>query len=412
MIDLKLLREQTENIKALILKKEPSFEVDQLINLDNKVKSLQSEIENLRKEKNKLAKKGVQGVTTEIKEKSIEIGKKLKIQEKELVELEEKFNNLWLSCPNIPQDDIPQGNKESNKVVKTEGEKQNFSFTPKNHVELGEKLGWFDLEKAANMSGSHFIFYKEPAVKLMYALTHLMLKNNVKHGFKPMLPPYLVKEQALVNSGNLPKFESDFYKTQDGLCLIPTAEVSLTNIHANEILFAKQLPLRYCAWTSCFRREAGGYGATDRGLIRIHQFEKVEIYSLTEPEKSNDELDMMLQCAQNLLKELGLHYRVSLLASQDCSFASSKTYDIEVWLPGQNEFYEVSSCSNCTDFQSRRAKIRYRKTANAKPNLVHTLNASSLALPRLVVAIMETYQKEDGSIELPPLLEEAMANIW
>ena len=412
MIDLKLLREQTENIKALILKKEPSFEVDQLINLDNKVKSLQSEIENLRKEKNKLAKKGVQGVTTEIKEKSIEIGKKLKIQEKELVELEEKFNNLWLSCPNIPQDDIPQGNKESNKVVKTEGEKQNFSFTPKNHVELGEKLGWFDLEKAANMSGSHFIFYKEPAVKLMYALTHLMLKNNVKHGFKPILPPYLVKEQALVNSGNLPKFESDFYKTQDGLCLIPTAEVSLTNIHANEILFAKQLPLRYCAWTSCFRREAGGYGATDRGLIRIHQFEKVEIYSLTEPEKSNDELDMMLQCAQNLLKELGLHYRVSLLASQDCSFASSKTYDIEVWLPGQNEFYEVSSCSNCTDFQSRRAKIRYRKTANAKPNLVHTLNASSLALPRLVVAIMETYQKEDGSIELPPLLEEAMANIW
>lgn len=412
MIDLKQLREDTNKIKSLLLKKEPNFNVDKLISLDDKVKSLQSEIEILRKEKNDLAKQGSKGITPEIREKSIEIGKNLKTKENELLDVEKEFKNLWLSCPNIPQEDIPEGNKESNKVVKTIGEKPHFNFTPKNHVELNEKLNWFDLEVAAKMSGSHFIFYKEMGTKLIYALTHLMLKNNVQNGFKPMLPPYLVKEQALVNSGNLPKFEGDFYKTQDGLCLIPTAEVSLTNIHADQILSSEELPKRYCSWTSCFRREAGGYGSTDRGLIRIHQFEKVEIYSLTEPEKSNDELNLMVQNAEKLLQQLGLHYRISLLAAQDCSFASSKTFDIEVWLPGQNQFYEVSSCSNCTDFQSRRAKIRYRKNTDAKPELVHTLNASSLALPRLIVAIMETYQKEDGTIELPLILQEAMNNIW
>jgi seryl-tRNA synthetase len=412
MIDLKLLKEQPAKIKELILRKEPSFDVDQLISLDDQVKSLQIEIESLRKEKNELAGKGAKNITTEIKEKSIELSKKIKTQEEALIDLETRLKKLWLSCPNVPQDDIPLGGKEANKPVRIIGEKRNFGFTPKNHVELGEKLGWFDLQKAAEISGSHFILYKEPAVKLIYALTHLMLKNNVKHGFTPMFPPYLVKKETLVNSGNLPKFEGDFYETQDGLCLIPTAEVSLTNLHVDQILSADQLPLRYTAWTSCFRREAGGYGATERGLIRIHQFEKVEIYSFCEPEKSNQELEMMVNCAENLLKQLGLHYRVSLLAAQDCSFGSARTYDIEVWLPGQNQFYEVSSCSNCTDFQARRSRIRYRKAQDSKPTLVHTLNASSLALPRLMVALMENYQTEDGKIELPKILQETLANIW
>lgn len=290
--------------------------------------------------------------------------------------------------------------------------KKQFDFEPKHHVDLNEKLNWFDFKKVTDITGSNFVLYKDMGVKLIYALTRLMIKNNVVYGYKPVMPPLLARKEALVNSGNLPKFAGDFYETQDELCLIPTAEVSLTNLHAKEILPVDELPLRYAAWTSCFRKEAGGYGATDRGLIRIHQFEKVEIYAITEPEKSNEEHERMLACSKKLLDELGLHYQVSLLAAQDCSFASSKTYDIEVWLPGQKEYYEVSSCSNCTDFQARRAKIRYRGSSVAKPKLVHTLNSSSLALPRLMVALMETYQQADGNIVLPTVLQEAMDNIW
>jgi len=412
MINLKLLKEQTKKIKELILKKEPKFEIEKLIELDGKIKSLQLDLESLRKEKNELVGKGSSEVTPQVREQSIEIGKKIKGKEKELAELEPVFKKLWLSCPNILQEDVPEGNKESNQVVRTFGEKKKFDFVPKNHVELGQNLGWFDFDAAASMAGSNFALYKGDAVKLMYVLTHLMLKNNVKHGFSPILPPYLVSEESLVNSGNLPKFEGDFYKMQDGLCLIPTAEVNLTNLYMDKILSAEQLPLRHTAWTSCFRREAGGYGATDRGLIRIHQFEKVEIYSICEPEKSDEELELMLECAQNLLKQLGLHYRVSLLAAQDCSFSSSKTYDIEVWLPGQNEYYELSSCSNCTDFQSRRAKIRYRTKTDSKPVLVNTLNASSLALPRLIVALLETYQQKDGMLDLPVILKDLMDKYW
>ncbi|KKP22595.1 MAG: Serine-tRNA ligase [candidate division TM6 bacterium GW2011_GWF2_28_16] len=412
MIDLNLLRTDADKIKKLILKKEPKFEINKLIDLDIKVRALNLEIENLRKEKNDLAAKGKQGITQELRDKSIEISKLLKDKENNLLEIEKDFKKLLLSCPNIPQDDIPEGNKESNKTAWDFGSKKEFNFKPKNHVELNEKLGWFDFDAATVMSGSNFIFYKKDAVKLIYALTNLMLKNNYQHGFEPVIPPYLVKEQALVNSSNLPKFEGDFYKMQDDLCLIPTAEVSLTNVHAGQILNVQDLPKRYAAWTSCFRREAGGYGSTERGLIRIHQFEKVEIYSVCEPKESNEELIRMIKSAEKILQMLGLHYRVSLLAAQDCSFASSKTYDIEVWLPGQGQYYEVSSCSNCTDFQARRAQIRYRKSADSKPELVHTLNASSLALPRLMVALMEVYQQQDGSVILPKVLQDAMNNLW
>ncbi len=412
MIDLSLLRKEPLKLKKLILKKEPKFEIDKLIDLDSQVRSLMSEVETLRKEKNELAAMAKGGITSEVRDKSIEIGKTLKQKEKSLSGLEVDFKSLLLSCPNVPQEDVPEGNKESNKVSWDFGSQKEFSFKPKNHVELNEKLDWFDFDAAIAMSGSNFVFYKKDAVKLIYALTNLMLKNNYSHGFEPVIPPYLVKEQSLVNSGNLPKFEGDFYKTQDDLCLIPTAEVCLTNVHSNQILSSQDLPKRYAAWTGCFRREAGGYGSTDRGLIRIHQFEKVETYSICQPEESNEELVRMIKSAEKILQLLGLHYRVSLLAAQDCSFASSKTYDIEVWLPGQNQYYEVSSCSNCTDFQSRRAKIRYRKNQDSKPELVHTLNASSLALPRLIVALMETYQQEDGSIVFPKVLQDAMNNLW
>lgn len=413
MIDLIALREQTEQIKALILRKDPDFDVDRLIELEKTTRSLRQEVEFLRKQKKDLSAQAVGGLTENLREQSIEIGKQIKEAEAELETVDHELKQLWLSCPNIPESTVQIGNKEANKVVKTAGKKPTFTFTPKHHLELNEKAAWFDMHAGTRMSGAQFVFYNEIGTKVIYALTHLMLKNNKKHGFNPVYPPALVTEQSLYNSGNLPKFKGDFYEiTADKLCPIPTAEVPLTNLHADHIFEAEKLPMRYCAWTSCFRREAGGYGATDRGLIRIHQFEKVELYALTKPEDSNQELNKMLACAEDILQQLGLHYQISLLATQDMSFASAKTFDIEVWLPGQNQFYEVSSASNCKEFQARRAAIRYRKTKESKPELVHTLNASSLALPRLMVALMETYQKEDGTITLPTALQEIMNNLW
>ncbi|QQR49483.1 serine--tRNA ligase [bacterium] len=413
MIDLSRLRQDPETIKTLILRKEPGFAIDSLIDLDQRVRSIRSDVEQLRKEKNELAKQGAGGVTAQVRERAIQLGKDLKTKEQDLEVAEKEFNHLWLSCPNIPQDDIPVGDKADNKVVKTFGQKPVFSFTPKNHVELNEQAQWFDLQVGAAIAGSQFVFYNEFGTKIIYALTSLMLRNNVKHGFKPVLPPALIQEKGLYNAGNLPKFEGDFYKVNDeNLCLIPTSEVSLTNLHADQIIAGDQLPLRYTAWTSCFRREAGSHGANDRGLIRIHQFEKVELFAITKPEDSNNELDRMVAAAEDILQSLGLHYRITLLAAQDCSFQSAKTFDIEVWLPGQDRFYEVSSCSNCQDFQARRASIRYRTKPEEKPCLVHTLNASSLALPRLMVALMETYQQEDGSIKLPEHVQKLIDNVW
>lgn len=413
MIDLIQLRTNFDKTKELLLKKEPSFPIDTLRELDAKVRTLQATVEELRSQKNELANAAKGGVTQQLREQSIAIGKELKEKEGACALVQEEFDKLYLACPNIPQEDVPVGNKESNVPIKVVNNKPRFSFTPKNHVELLENLGWVDFESATAMSGAQFVLYKGDGLKMLYALTNLMIKNNVKHGYEPVLPPYLVTAQALTNSGNLPKFAEDLYHlAADGLYVIPTAEVPLTNMHANKILPAAQLPIRNTAWTSCFRREAGGYGATERGLIRIHQFEKVELYSVVLPEQADAELQRMVTCAQDLLVQLGLHYQVSLLAGQDCSFSSAKTFDIEVWLPGQDRYYEVSSASNCTDFQARRAQIRYREGEGAKPKLAYTLNSSSLALPRLMVAIMECYQQEDGTIALPEVLKNAMDQVW
>lgn len=413
MIDLNLLREHTEQTKELLLRKEPSFDIDGLIKLDHESRSVRAEVEAIRQEKNNLAAMGAKGVTPELREKAQELSKALKDKEELLKKVEDDLKVLWLSCPNLPNPDLPLGNKEANKPVRFHGEKKPFSFQPKHHLDLNTKNQWFDLETASSLSGTQFVLYLEQGAKIIYALTRMMLRNNVKHGFTPVMPPVLINEKAMYNSGNLPKFAGDYYSLpHDGLCLIPTAEVSLTSVYANQIFSADQLPKRMTAWTSCFRREAGGYGSADRGLIRIHQFEKVELYTITHPEDSFNELEGMVSCAEQLLKDLGLHYRVSLLAAQDCSFSSAKTYDIEVWLPGQNQFYEISSCSNCTDFQARRAGLRYRKTVDSKPTLAHTLNGSSLALPRLMVALMENYQQEDGSIQLPAILQKEMDALW
>jgi len=411
MIDLVTLRENPAFIFERVKKKDPQFAIEKLYELDKEVRALGTSVETLRAEKNELARQGKSGVTEELKERSRTISKELKEKEDALGTVTEEFKSLYLRCPNILSDDVQAGNKESNKVVKVFGEKPEYHFPLKNHVELGEALGWFDFEAAARITGSNFALYKGDVVRLMYALMVYMFNNNLKHGFSPVLPPYLVSEKSLEGASNFPKFKDDVYSVPaDNLYLTPTSEVNLSNMYRDAILTPEQLPIRMTSWTSCFRREAGGYGATERGLIRIHQFEKVELYSITKPEDSMQELDRMIACAESIVQALGLHYRISLLAAQDCSFASAKTYDIEVWMPGQKEYKEISSASNCTDFQARRCAIRYRPEAGKPTQLVHTLNASSLALPRLLVALMETYQQEDGSIAIPDVLKNVV--VW
>jgi seryl-tRNA synthetase len=406
MIDLNLLREHPQNIIERIKRKDPHFDARLLLKKDEQVRSLRTTVEDLRHRKNELASQGKKGITDELRQESIALGRELKEREKELAAAEKIFSDLYLSCPNIPQDDIPIGGKECNKVVRQEGEKPSFAFPIKNHVELGEALGWFDFQAAAKMTGSQFVLYKDDAVRLIYALTMFMLSHNQKQGYRFVLPPYLINEKSLEVSGNFPKFRDQVYHVVDDcLYLSPTSEVNLANLYREEILNGATLPIRMTSWTSCFRREAGGYGAMERGLIRIHQFEKVELFTLCQPEDGDKELDRMVATAEQLLQKLGLTYRISLLATQDCSFPSARTYDIEVWMPGQGAWYEVSSCSNCTDFQARRGNIRFRRTSTSKPELVYTLNGSSLALPRLIVALMETYQQEDGTIALPDILK-------
>ena len=406
MIDLTLLRENPEKVVELLKRKEPGFDIHLLQKLDKDFRALNLEVEELRRQKNELASSAKGGITPEIREKSIEIGKLLKAKETDLNDVKSAFDKLYFECPNIPMEDLPIGNKSENKVIYEFGKKPDFKFAPKNHVELGEKLGWLDFEAAAKMTGSQFAFYKKDAAKLVYALAMYMIQNNLKHGYELILPPFLVNEKSLFVASNFPKFRDQVYEVTDNLYLTPTSEVNLTNLYRDHIFKNSELPVRMTSWTNCFRREAGAYGAHERGLIRIHQFDKVELYTICEPANAEFEQERMLNCAQDLLKALGLHYRISLLATEDCSFPSAKTYDIEVWLSGQGQYYEVSSISNCTDFQARRGNIRFKTSENSKTEYVYTLNASSLAFPRLIVAIMEAYQKEDGSVEIPEILKK------
>lgn len=409
MIDLNVLRNDPERVTVLIHKKDPEFNVKRLLDCDARVRSLIISVETLRSQKNELVEKAKVGITPEIRDASINIGKQLKEEEAALHAQQKEFEELYLICPNLILDDVPEGGKEQNKVVRTWGEKPQLTFAGKNHVELGEQNKWFNFEAATQVAASNFVWYEQAGAEVIYALTRFMLKNNKKHGFTMAIPPYLCNATTLTVSGNFPKFKEDVFTVEaDQLYTIPTSEVSLVNKYRDTIITTNELPIRMTAWTSCFRREAGNYGKMERGLIRIHQFEKVELVSLCKPSESEQELERMVACAENMLQELGLHYQVSLLAAQDCSFQSAKTYDIEVWLPGQNRYYEVSSASNCTDFQARRGKIRHRASSEDKTELVHTLNASSLALPRLMVALMETYQQPDGSIKLPDVLMQEM----
>ncbi len=411
MIDLAFLRNEPARVFDLVARKDPNFPIRRLSELDGQVRSLQQEVEALRSERNELARAGKSGVTDTLREQAKLLGEKIKTKEALLATIESEFRDLYLRCPNLPYEDLPLGGKEANFEARSFGEKAQFNFEPKTHVELAAQLGWIDFEAAARMTASNFALYRNGGVLLQYALSMFMLNTARSHGYSPVLPPFLINEKALEGASNFPRFKEEVFAVEkDGLYLTPTAEVNLANLYRDTIFAPDELPVRLTALTSCFRREAGGYGASERGLIRIHQFDKVELFALCTPENSSDEQERMLACAESILQRLGLHYRVMLLAAQDCSFASAKTYDLEVWMPGQKEYKEVSSISNCTDFQARRCMMRYRQE-QGKNQLIHTLNGSSLALPRLFVALLETYQQSDGSVALPEILRSVCVGI-
>jgi seryl-tRNA synthetase len=331
----------------------------------------------------------------------------IKEQEKQLAGVEERLQAVNLTLPNVPDPSVPVGATEKdNVVVRTWGEAPRFPFTPRQHFEIGEKLGLLDFERAAKVSGSRFVFYRGDLARLERALAAFMIDVHTSRGYSEVLPPYLVNRAAMTVTGQLPKFEEDAFKTAgpDERFLIPTAEVPVTNYHADEILEGDRLPLHYCAFSPCFRAEAGAAGKDTRGLIRMHQFHKVELVKFAKPEQSMEALEAMVDDATEVLRRLGLHHRVVLLCTGDMGFASMKTYDVEVWLPGAGQFREISSCSNCGDFQARRGKIRFRPAAGEKPQLCHTLNGSGLAVGRTLVALLENGQREDGTVRLPDVL--------
>ncbi len=344
------------------------------------------------------------------------VSDEIKALDGQLQEVEQKIRDFLLVIPNIPDESVPVGpDASANREVRRVGEPKRFSFTPRAHWDLGPELGILDFERAAKVSGARFAVYWDLGARLERALIQFMLDLHTRErGYREVIPPYLVTAETLIGTGQLPKFEGDLFKTRAGdrdLYLIPTAEVPLTCLHRDEILEAEQLPLKYVAFTPCFRSEAGSYGKDVRGLIRQHQFHKVELVKLTTPETSVDELESMVTDAEEVLKRLGLPYRVVVLATGDMGFAAAKTYDLEVWLPGQDAYREISSCSNCTDFQARRANLRYRPEPKAKPRFLHTLNGSGLAVGRTLIAILENHQQADGSVAIPEALRPYMGGV-
>jgi seryl-tRNA synthetase len=336
-----------------------------------------------------------------------QVSQSIKEQEKRLAVLEEELERILLDVPNLPDASVPVGaGAEGNVEVRRWGDAPRFLFSPKQHFELGEALGMLDFERAAKVSGARFVFYKGALARLERALVAFMVDVATARGYTELLPPYLVLRSALQGTGQLPKFEQDLFRVSgdDERFLIPTAEVPVTNYHADEILDGETLPVRYVAFSPCFRAEAGAAGKDTRGLVRQHQFHKVELVNFVRPTESMQALEVMVDSACEVLRKLGLHHRVVLLCTGDMGFTAAKTYDVEVWLPGQNTFREISSCSNCGDFQARRAKIRFRPGPGAKPQLLHILNGSALAVGRTVVALLENGQREDGTVALPEAL--------
>lgn len=417
MIDPKLLRQNFAQVKERLQTRNMPANIDSWLAFDERRRGVIGEVEAIRAEKNRLgpeiarAKKegrDVSQLTAELKAG----GEKEKALNEELTRVEQELRQIELVVPNLPHETVPIGTSaEENREEKRWGKKREFNFTPKPHWEIGEGLGILDFERAAKLSGARFAVYRGDGSRLERALINFMLEQHAKKGYVEIIPPLMVREETMIGSGQLPKFEAEAFKTADfdpKLYLIPTSEVALVNLHGGEILDKEQLPLFYTSYTPCFRAEAGSHGRDVRGLIRLHQFNKVELVKITDQETSFDELDKLVIDAEFILESLGLPYRRVTLCSGDMGIASAKTYDLEVWLPGMGDYREISSCSNTTDYQARRANIRFRPAAGEKPQFVHMLNGSGLAVGRTLVAVLENYQQEDGSVIVPEALRPFM----
>ncbi|HIG50735.1 MAG TPA: serine--tRNA ligase [Candidatus Marinimicrobia bacterium] len=416
MLSLKYIRENTAYVQDSLIQKKSKVSIPNLLENDSKRRNCLKEVELLRAERNKVSasiaelKKAGKDAQENILAMR-DVSSKIKEVEIELRKVEEIISNEIYFVPNVVHSSTPVGKDESSNVfIKEWGEAPKFSFTPKDHLILGEDLQLFDFKRAVKMAGSGFPLYTGVGAKLERALINFMLDFHIsKHNYTELFPPFLAHADAMRNTGQLPKFKDDMYQIpEDSLYCIPTAEVPVTNIHQGEIIPESELPKKYAAYSACFRREAGSYGKDTKGLIRVHQFNKVELVKFVHPDESYKELETLLENAEAILQALGLHYRVLELCSGDLSFSAAKCYDLEVWSPAENKYLEVSSCSNFENFQARRSNIRYRNNSTGKSELIHTLNGSGVATPRLMVALLETYQQEDGTIKLPAALHPFM----
>ena len=419
MLDLKEIRNNSKNLANNLARRGLDINLDEIVQIDSKRRQLQSVVDESRSEKNRVSKdiglaKSNTEVTEDLKGKMRELNRSLKDSEHELSKLSSQLNELLLNLPNILHDSVPDGSDESsNKEVRLWGEPGIFDFKVKDHVVLGQELGMFDFTTASKISGSRFVIIKNDLARLNRALIQFMLDvHTQENNYIEHYVPSIVKADALIGTGQLPKFGDDLFKIDgdDNFYLIPTAEVPLTNVAGDKIYNPEELPLKLVAHTPCYRSEAGSYGQDTRGMIRQHQFEKVELVHIVKPEDSYDALEELTKNAESILIKLGLPYRVMLLSSGDTGQAAAKTYDIEVWLPSQERYREISSCSNCEAFQARRMKARWRNQDSGQNEFVHTLNGSGLAVGRTLIAIIENYQKQDGSIMIPEVLQPYMGN--
>ncbi|NDV18838.1 serine--tRNA ligase [Pseudodesulfovibrio sp. JC047] len=420
MLDLKMMQKNPERVRESLKKRGSKIDVQEFIDLDTRRRALIAEVESLKAEKNsvgpEIAKRKKAGEdASDLLKKMGDVSARTKELDKELTEVQAAQTAWMMAVPNIPHESVPVGaSEDDNPVVRYWGETPTFDFTPKEHWELGTELGGLDFECAAKLAGSRFSISFGWCARLERALAQLMLNTQTEqHGYTEVLPPFIVNKATMTGTGQLPKFEEDLFKLTDDreLYLIPTAEVPLTNIYAGEVIDEEQLPIKVCAQTPCFRSEAGSYGKDTKGLIRQHQFYKVEMVNFSHPDTSFEALEDMTGAAEKILQLLEIPYRVIELCTADLGFGATKTYDIEVWLPGQNAYREISSCSNCGDFQGRRANIKFQPKDSKKKQFVHTLNGSGLAVGRCLVAVLENYQQADGSIVIPDVLKPYMGGL-
>ena len=419
MLDLKKLRSNTEEVKKALSNRGEDFDVnviDEVIALDEERRKILVDVEALKKQRNEVSaeiskrKKAGEDVT-EVMAEMREIGDKIKADDAKVSELNDKINYIMLRIPNIPNPAVPEGETDEDNVeIKRWGEPTKFNFEPKAHWDLGTDLDLLDFERGGKVAGSRFTVYKGMGARLERSIINYFLdKHTFENGYTEVLPPYMVNRDSMTGTGQLPKFEEDAFKVENnGYFLIPTAEVPVTNMYRNETLEGDKLPIKHAAYSACFRAEAGSAGRDTRGLIRQHQFNKVELVKFCKPEQSYEELDKLVQDAESVLQGLGLPYRIVRICKGDLGFTAALKYDIEVWMPSYNRYVEISSCSNFEDFQARRANIKYKNSPKEKPQFVHTLNGSGVAIGRTVAAILENYQQEDGSVVIPEALKEYM----